>query len=1143
MRIHTHQASVVAFVSMASLALPLQPSQAHQPRAALSCTGLPGEDPDVVTALGTELRQAGYEVAELDATGLCDPARLNAGKFDLLALANGNTLPDAAAAPIEAFARSGGDIIALKTPLWEQALIPAEGRWMSREDYQRSHAGDLPPHVIFDFTPPSIARWIRTHGPGDGATTAKTTDEGPQAGRRALHVTCSKMENWDTHGQENLTAPFPPGHTLTIFAARGGPNTRELAIEWREKDGSRWIAVVALAQEWRQYVLTPRDFRYWESIPARSTGPFQPENANALFVGLAASHTRSVGSGPHEYWIGPFGTAMASPEYDQLCTTATLPRLETLAPVYKLFDCHAVRTLVVRDDQAIIEPATLTLPAHLRSPHPRPRGGGFDSNRTWRWIPLIEARTTDGQWRGTPATLIGHADGPHKGGLWASFGIADNDWYRHPQAIRRIGQVARWMSRGTLLLDGGTDHFAYFPDQSMRIGVRAFQANTGEPGPVEARVTLSDNDTGRQVWQKSWPIRFDGDRIASAEATWKPAAWPRRGLKVCAELLLGGTVIDRVVSEAQACESRQEKHFVTTKDGHFTLDGKPWRAHGVNYMPSSGIGTEDGAYFENWLGRRSYDPEIAQRDLERIKALGLNSVSVFVYHQAIRDQNLLDLLRRLEDLDLRANLSLRPGSPKNFTPCWPLMKEIIEFNHLRENDTIFAYDLDWEPTFGTREERRIWDRHWEQWIVERYGSIDAAEKDWQVPVPRDAAGTITSPPPEQIDTNGPWRAMTAAYRRFLDTLLYHKYGHARHRVREIDPNHLVSFRMADAACPTYRWNGRITYDFPYLAAAVDFLAPEAYGRIGDWEKVRPGWFQVAYARWAGPNRPVIWAEAGVHVWDLGTMAPSPTLMTFQAQLYRDLYRMFIASGTDGVFFWWYPGGFRCHEASDYGIINPDGSDRPVTPVIREQAGPLLNAPLPKPVDHWIEIDRDRHPDGVSGIYDAAKDEFWKAIETGRTPGLRTKGTTTTSAECPLDAIGNVPHSEHNPPKYLDAAFDSVEVEGADGRWSALENGASIKLRSDVATRLRVTLTNLGEARWISSGQDVRRPGCVVLVIREGDRARRIPLPASVDHQGSTIVDDAIVVPPGGTDPTDLLIGIEAVGRASFGPKHAIRLVR
>lgn len=119
------------------------------------------------------------------------------------------------------------------------------------------------------------------------------------------------------------------------------------------------------------------------------------------------------------------------------------------------------------------------------------------------------------------------------------------------------------------------------------------------------------------------------------------------------------------------------------------------------------------------------------------------------------------------------------------------------------------------------------------------------------------------------------------------------------------------------------------------------------------------------------------------------MAPSPEKLAFAANYYRDFYRMLTESGADGVFFWWYPGGYRLDERSDFGIINPDGTDRSVTEVIRSEGGKFLNAPKPdaKP-DHWIRVDRDRDARGLFGIYETAKDEYWEAIAAGKTPALQ-----------------------------------------------------------------------------------------------------------------------------------------------------------
>src|SRR5690606_2678343 len=130
------------------------------------------------------------------------------------------------------------------------------------------------------------------------------------------------------------------------------------------------------------------------------------------------------------------------------------------------------------------------------------------------------------------------------------------------------------------------------------------------------------------------------------------------------------------------------------------------------------------------------------------------------------------------------------------------------------------------------------------------------------------------------------------------------YRAAYDRVRALDPHHAISFRMTEGGNPTFNWEKHIPYDYPYIAAAVDIFEPEAYGRIGDWEKVKPGWFQYEHARWAAPELPFMWAEAGVHVWSRSAMTQTPELLDFQAQYYRDLYRMFIGSAADGIFFWW-----------------------------------------------------------------------------------------------------------------------------------------------------------------------------------------------------------------------------------------------
>ena len=1131
-------------------------ARAEVGRAAIVRAGLPGEDTKLVDALKTEIKAAGYAVHEMDAGELCNSAVLNAQTFDLLVLPNAADLPVKSVQPISDYAKAGGDIIALNAPLWQRPLINVNGRWTTHEDYQRENAGKLPDHVLFEFTPDGIKSWHRGTNAPENSALYETVADGPSPGQRALHVVISDLAGWDTFGVSDLANPFPKGHTLTVFSAKGDGRTSQLSVEWAERDGSRWIAVIPLYPEWRQYVLTPRDFRFWTSVEGRGGGgdSFKPENAASFSIGLAFSHT-GVEGGRHEFWVGPVGTAsQVGPGHDvpaqppggpaqpggPVLDAIDLPAFDTLSPGYKFFDIHGPVGLSVRPDQAFIpakqEGHGSPIPASgaiIRSPQPRPGGGGFDKRRDWRWIPIVEAKSPDGQWRGTPVTMVVNADGPCKGGVWAAFGL-EGDLHKTPAIV---GQIAARMRDGVFILDGGASYYTYFEGQDVVLGTRVCNLSK-MPADLTARVIVPGETTIRPPAVKQWHFRVDPGEIKVVSDKWMPKDWPEGGHTILVELLRGDRVIDSVTHRIDVWRPREKKQFITIKDGEFMLGGKRWRAHGVNYMPSSGIGTEDGEYFEHWIGARPYDPEIIDRDLDHMKQMGLNSVSIFVYSGYEKDQNLLDILCRLDARGMKANVALRPGLPSWFD--WEKIKAIIVNARLAENDAVFAYDIAWEPMFGTNNDRKIYDGDWEKWIIERYGSVEAAEKDWKLAVPRNPDGSVTNPLPHQIDTDGDWRVMTAAYRRFLDTLLYKMYGDARRLIRSIDPNHHVSFRMAEAGNPNYRWDGRIPYDFAYLAAAVDIIEPEAYGRIGDWERVKPGWFEFEYAKWAAPDKPTMWAEMGVSAWDTSRMQDSPQRLDYQAMFYKAFYRLLTSTGANGVFFWWYPGGFRYGENSDYGIINPDGTDKPVTKVIRENAAGYLNGPSrPKP-DYWITIDRDAHPDGIAGIYDAAKDEFWKAIADGKHPGLKTKGTGTDSANCPAVAVGNVPWTGSNPPKYLDAAFDSVQVKDASGKWVDVKKGGSVKVAAGEPIDLRMYLTNLGEAKLLGLGGS-QSDGVVCTNVNYGSSHLAGGIPNDVPHLGSGLMQDTFSLPSGAKSPVDMVLWFEAKGRTRFGERFHFKI--
>src|ERR1019366_3659565 len=363
--------------------------------------------------------------------------------------------------------------------------------------------------------------------------------------------------------------------------------------------------------------------------------------------------------------------------------------------------------------------------------NPRARGVGFEQGRPYRWEPLLGAYdAANREYRGALGAMVVNVEAPFRGSVWAVFTPAEAAFYRQAVVTNCLRQTLSRMKRGVFLSEGGSEFFTVFAGQQFKAGARV--VNFGRETISNLHVSVKFLDA------KGVPRREVFDRVITlapgeAKAVEQDGLARNRGeAGVSASLTIAGAQIDGLRHELGVWEPKAEPEFIEARDGGFWLRGKPWKVHGVNYMPSSGIGMVNGQYFENWLGRGAYDPEMIERDLRRVKAMNLNSVSVFIHHESLRAQHLLDFLRRGEALGLHVNQSLRPGTPMDFQ--WRQMKELIEFYRLAQNDTVFAYDLAWEPSHGSYEQQqRAYAQLWTDWVIKRYGSIAAAEWAWGTP--------------------------------------------------------------------------------------------------------------------------------------------------------------------------------------------------------------------------------------------------------------------------------------------------------------------------------------------------------------------------------------------------------------------------
>jgi len=1025
--------------------------------AAVLTDDLPGLDVGYARRVQAALEQAGLRTVALTAEQVANPGLLTTDHFHTLVLPNCAVYPASGARAFARFIAQGGDVIALGAPAFRQPLRRLGDRWVTDEQLRDLRSKQPIERLLFDFERGQVADWGHTSGGGSPAQ-YDVTPGGANGTGRALHCVVPGFTSWNT-----LVAPLlpePPGSDplLTVLWAKGDAATTALALEWVERDGSRWIATVPLTAQWQRYALAAEDFRYWQDSASKGRGGagdrLHVGNAQKLTVGLAMTHT-PMGSGRKEFWVDEIGVSRDPAPATELPGQMDLAPVELLYPEYKFHRVSNAATLQVSDKQVLLSTDSLPVPAGLMSVQPRPQGTGFNKERKWRFIPLLEARDKSGEVCGTPACLLINRTGRLQRSCIATFALPPSACDNAP-VLGMVAELTKRLRQGRFLCEGGAEFYTVWDGQDVTLGAHTI-ALTDAPAP-ELKVVLTVTDGKREVFRSEQPVR-DGE----ARCQWRPGHFAADTYQVSCSLRdADGALLDWLSHPLLVWRPSPRPAFMTVEDGQFVREGKPWRAHGVNYMPSSGIGIEDGPYFENWLGKQSYDPVVIERDLSRVAAAGFNMVSIFCYYEALGSRNLLDCLERCRRHGLMVNLSLRPGTPMDFR--WDEMRALVEGFRLAENDTVFAYDLAWEPSFGDYRSRQRWDVEWEQWVRQRYGSVANAETDWGVPIPR-AEGKVTGPSDEQLSTEGRHRIMVCAYRRFLNDLLDRKHARANGLVKSIDPHHFTSFRMSIAGDPTVS-PARIAYDFRGLARTVDIMEPEGYGRIGDWERVRPGRFTADYSRATAPGRPVMWAEFGWAPYQRDAWDISPQWQSDVAAFYDRFYRMADESGVNGTVAWWYPGGFRYGENSDYGIINPDGSWRPVTEMIHRWA-PRMTAPRSHAVDTWLTIDPDASVKGIVGAYEAVKERYFALIEAGQNPGLRTDGFGLDSASAPRRAVGNVPYRPgQNPHKYLNATLDRVEYRNAQGEWHGVADDGTLPAAAEPLA-LRVTVGNSGEARWLA----------------------------------------------------------------------------
>ena len=1044
--------------------------------------GIYDKSPDTTAALQNALSAAHYDVVHLTAAQLCDEHQLKA--LDLLVIPDAKVVPAQALPMLRSYLQAHKTLLLLGPRPFNVLQFNDGEDWLTEEEIREKRANIMSSPVSLQPT----AAWKRSARDGNIKGNLEVNGN-------SIHYRVERLYGWNTYAAP-CEGIYPQGHDLLCFRAKGNTNTTALYIEFIEKDNSRWCAVTDITTEWRRIVFSPKDFKFWHDCrPTRPRGGdgdhFRPAEAIRMNIGLADSHTPFLDGSPLEFFIEDMGTApddgsQAIPQPPEF------PILETFYPAYKQYPLP-------------------NRPDYFSTPN-RFRGRGFHQEAHWRWRPF---KIENGK-------LLPEEDLHHPSHIWMTHfldGVFKNARvatiaapidYNDSATMSIVKQLTERLDQPLELIAGGAEAFGMFPDEEMILGAEVSFFNKSEKTTVQLLVTDSGN---HQLLNRQFDCApSDGDfpQIVTPSVSWKPPkadADYRVTVRLTVNDLLGESVSHdlHVMPPREALRSNT-KGFITVEDDNFMLDGKPWYHVGVNYW-SSNIGAMESVDFRRaFLAPGYYDPEQIELDLAAMESVGINMISSQLKGDTGQEntaRNLLDFLSRCQRHHIYVNAFLKQANPFSFDE--EKVKSIIIEGELIHIPTIFAYDTCWEPGnyVFNQNGRRSYDKRWRAWLVERYGSIENAVKDWKFEPNRDANGDIISPTDEQLKTDGAWRIYVAAYRRFMDDVTSRIWNDATQKLRSYAPKQLFSFRQGNTLPHDFALTGPVKH--------LDFICPEGYSIPLSEDGYNAAGFLTRFVHYTMGGKPVIWAEFGRHVWNPRAQDISPAAMESSVKYHELFYRMAVDSGANGTAPWWWPGWYRVNERSDYGIANPDGTPRPQAKLLLTY-GPQLKVERHYPQgDIPFLYDRDAHAGGYWHIaFNSGRDAYKAARAQKRHLNVYSEATGKTSANVPLTAVGNVPFNGSNPPKYLNAEFNDVRV--------SQENGQ---------LHIVASVGNLTETLWLASKSDTPQTGDVVLLANGRPVAK---LTKDTPRFADAVFDFTMPISPS----KEIALRLSAYNRADFG---------
>ena len=488
---------------------------------ALAATAAPA-----VAGVAGVLTAAGFAVRRVDTGELARPGGLDIATASAVVLPYGPAYPAALGAALPTFMAEGGLLVTLGPGALSEPLYPSTHGWVP--------AGTAVPGVA-----PAVIGFRGGWELSEAASEARLR-------LRAARDGLAGDFRLDPPGQYaylgTVLPPLPADDVVLAFEARGDAVTPRLCLELRERDGSRWKAVVPLSTDWTAYRLHVGLFvSYANEKLGRADSTIRPRELERLFAGMTAA---MAGPGPHRFGLRSVRLEAAAVATAAVHATPVLAGSErevarwfgksVCLPVRRPpLTCFAAGTERWTASRLAI-PEGVPLPAHetlrghfsgleIGAPEAvaltplSPRRDLAASLRAGRSVERLVLLRTDRRLSTTEAdamVLFGHREGVLAGSRWLCVGMDAADVVRDP-ALAGVLTDALRLTQTAILSDGLRPRFRVVGGKPvMDVVLRARNpARLAVEVPVNVRVTMA----GREALARQATVSLPGDPAVVSE--------------------------------------------------------------------------------------------------------------------------------------------------------------------------------------------------------------------------------------------------------------------------------------------------------------------------------------------------------------------------------------------------------------------------------------------------------------------------------------------------------------------------------------------------------------------------------------------------------------------------------------------------